>query len=532
MEFLKTIKPFWFYTFISLFILGPLLAPGYLFLLDMTWAPRLPWPTEVTSSFLVRAGLSLLSIVVPSDLLQKILLWLILMLMGWGMHRLLVKHQPKLQSWSVYFAALVYTINPFTYTRFMEGHWNVLFGYALLPWLTNVWFSFLKQPRIKPAARVSIIVLSISIVSLHTIYMAALIMLVTSIFYWWHHQQLKSDLKRFLGLSFLILGTVLVLSSYWLIPYIKGQSQQAVLVQSFDERHVLSFRTATDQTFGTTMNVLALYGYWGDREDRYVLPKAINPLWPGLGLGLLGLVGYGFIVCLKRSSWLAWSLAVIGMVALVLAIGVAHSWTAPISRWLLEHAPFFNGYREPQKFVGLLVLVYAYLGALGADSIVTKIQSKHSGIYSYIVAGLLLSPWLYTPTMLGGMAGQLQARHYPNEWYIAESIFSQDSSSYKVLFLPWHQYLHFNFAGRVISNPAKDFFSVPVVQSDQPEIGLIQGDSEKQDPGQLVKQKEIKYVILAKEADWESYTFLNHSNDFEVILNTDSLVLYRNLKSE
>jgi hypothetical protein len=44
-------------------------------------------------------------------------------------------------------------------------------------------------------------------------------------------------------------------------------------------------------------------------------------------------------------------------VSLILGIGIASPVTAPIIGLAYEYLPLFSGYREPQKWIGLLMLV-------------------------------------------------------------------------------------------------------------------------------------------------------------------------------
>ena len=61
----------------------------------------------------------------------------------------LILHSPFL------FAGIFYMINPFTYDRLMAGQYNVLFGYALLPWFAGALLKFLREPDWKKSFALS-----------------------------------------------------------------------------------------------------------------------------------------------------------------------------------------------------------------------------------------------------------------------------------------------------------------------------------------------------------------------------------------
>ncbi|HEU4715320.1 MAG TPA: hypothetical protein VFS14_00635, partial [Candidatus Saccharimonadales bacterium] len=109
----------------------------------------------------------------------------------------------------------------------------------------------------------------------------------------------------------------------------------------------------------------------------------------------------------------------------------------------------------------------------------------------------------------------------------------------RVLFLPWHQYMAFGFSERIIATPAEKFFSVPVVASDDPEFGAITPtvpNSEKQAIGKALKHPEtltatlakyrINYVLLARDDDSDSYSYLDTQPGVRQISANDSLILY------
>ena len=100
----------------------------------------------------------------------------------------------------------------------------------------------------------------------------------------------------------------------------------------------------------------------------------------------------------------------------------------------------------------------------------------------------------------------------------------------QVLFLPWHLYLAFPFTdGRVIANPAPTSFRRSVISGDNVEAVGIQTTSASprsaflerlfaqgprtHDFGSLVAPLGVKYVVLAKTADWRSYSWVSAQPD-------------------
>ena len=132
-------RPVLVYCLLALAVMLPLLLPGFILTLDMSFTPELRMPEYMSSSYLFHTALHYLNVILPADIIQKILLFSILLLSGLGMH-FLVRHIQDAKDkggefalWGAHVAGAVYMINPFTYSRFMTGQYAVLLGYALLP---------------------------------------------------------------------------------------------------------------------------------------------------------------------------------------------------------------------------------------------------------------------------------------------------------------------------------------------------------------------------------------------------------------
>lgn len=74
---------------LAMIILGPLLLPGYILSLDMLWTPKMPTPDWSLPNAPLVASLWLLGLIVPSMVLQKVVLLAIFWLTGFGMYRLM-----------------------------------------------------------------------------------------------------------------------------------------------------------------------------------------------------------------------------------------------------------------------------------------------------------------------------------------------------------------------------------------------------------------------------------------------------------
>jgi hypothetical protein len=178
---------------------------------------------------------------------------------------------------------------------------------------------------------------------------------------------------------------------------------------------------------------------------------------------------------------------------------------------------------------------------LGADWLLTRAKRLHFNT-DWLPGLLLAIPLLYTPTMLWGAGGQLHAVDYPVDWYALDHRLEAEPHGSKVLFLPWHQYMNFPFAGRDIANPAPLFFGPRMVAGDNAEIGLIQSqstnpqskfieqqilDPSRTDVASKLKSHGFEYIVLSKTADYKDYGWINSQIGLRLVSNTPTLRVYK-----
>lgn len=537
----KNWKPIVAYNLVALLILWPLLGSGFILTLDMIFTPKIAMPDTITNSYVLYAGLHLLNIIIPSDIIQKFILFAILVLSGLGMHRLMRSLQPPdtpavAATWAAYASGLLYTINPFTYSRFMAGQYFVLLGYACLPFFVVALLRFLREPSLKKGIVIAAWTTVISIVSIHTLGLAFVVAIIALSQTIWHYRANTQQLKR-LAKYGIIIGLIFVIaSSYWLLPLIQGSGTTAASIATFRDSDQSAFATGGDGVAGKLIHVVRLQGFWGERNNLFLLPQDELGIWGLAAIMMWILVIYGAVTAWrqKRATGILFTSCIV--IAALLAAGVG-------TTWLASHIPFFAGYREPQKFVALVALGYAVFVGFAIPKLLAMVHFKIGRLG--VGVGLLLVLVGFTPVMFGGFDGQLTPRQYPADWYAVNERLNQDNSSYNVLALPWHLYMRYQFAGRLIANPEASFFDKPLIVSDNPEFGNVEPDvanTQKQllttsilpqapksnTIGQQLAPLNIKYVLLAKDSDYQTYSYLDHQTDLQLVTETTTLKLYRN----
>lgn len=523
---MKNWKIWLLYGGVALAIMLPLLAPGFILTLDMVFTPELRMPETVTASWPFHTLLHIINLVIPSEIIQKILLLAILVLAGMGMHRLVRLLQPKEEGWGIYFASIFFMINPFVYSRFMAGQYAVLFGYALLPWFTRLLLQFMHRPELKSALKLGGLATIIGIVSIHTLMAVTLLTLAALSVVIWRYRNKLAVFAKFGAIG---LGLFVLVSSFWLVPLALGKGATAETIGTFTAADSAAFETRGGNPFVRVAHTLRLQGFWAEDRGQFLLPQETMIFWGLLALGVIALAGYGAVILWRKSKPLAVFFGLSGLLAILFAAGIL---------------PSPPGFREPHKIVAVLALSYAAFAAFGADSLLQWLREKTETAFIIGAVALLIAPFLFMRVMFWGFNGQLTPRQYPAEWISLNEHFAREQTSGSVLFLPWHQYMSFDFSGRIIANPAPKFFAVDVVASSDPELGgAVSGQANPRETtiknilreaktnknlAEQLSSQNIQYILLAKEVDYQEYSFVTEQPNIEIVTENDRLILYKN----
>lgn len=68
------------------------------------------------------------------------------------------------------------------------------------------------------------------------------------------------------------------------------------------------------------------------------------------------MVVYGIWHLYKKSRKYAYLTVILAVISLIFAIGIASPLTSGLALWMAQYIPMWQGYREPQKWIGLLMI--------------------------------------------------------------------------------------------------------------------------------------------------------------------------------
>lgn len=528
----------WFVV-LALLVAGPLLGPGHLLMLDFPSGPQFPrvsfLPLPSSGDVGNAIPLATLHAALRSThtlLAEKLFLLAPVLIGGAGAARL-VRRRIGLGALPAAYAGTLFAVNPFVYDRYTAGQLYILLAYALLPWAFAALIEMLSRSDGRTVTSVALWLLVLAAVDLHIAGMFAMLVAIGA---------LVAHRRRDIVAGVCALGVFALGSAYWLLPAAFtppgpriGVADLAVYSSRLDGPAVLA-------------NLLGLHGFWRDEfpgatQRIPLLALLLVPILVSAAAGARRLLSSE-----RERRWTA-TLAIGSAAALFLAAGTSFPPTAGVFRWLFEHVPFLGLYREPQKFVAILALAFAVLGAAGLGRALEGSEQRRGstpvwGVRPAIGGLMIVAALAYTYPIFWGLWGQVSLSRYPDGWAMSERVMNQEGPG-RLLVVPWNLYGVWGFTqGRIVANPAPSFFDRDVLVAD--EAGFSEVPPQSRDPfsiyigsmlqhrdevrafGHLVAPLDVRYIALVRAIDWRQYSFLEQQEDLTPIFQGRDIMLFEN----
>jgi len=312
---------------LALVVTGPLLTRGFVLAYDMVFVPhptisRVLLGISPTPPRSVPTGLAVavLSRVLTGQLVQKLALFGIFALAAYGAATLV----PARHIAARLAAGILYAWNPLLFERLLLGHWALLLGYALLPWVVRAALA-VRRREAQAAWRLVLALAAAAVASPYAGVIGGALAAAVIFAPPWERRKLIQD-------AAVALGATLVVNMPWLVPgllHAEGAGRPG-LAQFL-------FRARSDSPLGTLGSLLSLGGLW--RSDLSP-PGRTTVAWiPAfLLIVVLGLIGWRGL----KSSWPAgalWGLLGVSAVGIVLAWAPSISPLDRVVLWLSRNLP-------------------------------------------------------------------------------------------------------------------------------------------------------------------------------------------------
>ncbi|WCN81363.1 hypothetical protein [Micromonospora sp. LH3U1] len=498
---------------VTVLVLAPLAAPGYVLLYDMVFVPRQPltWDLVAPAQSLPRAVpmdalVSLVTQLVPGWLVQRLVLGGAVLLAAVGAGRLVPTDRRAVRL----LAAVAYAWTPYLAERLLIGQWGLLLAYAALPWLVRAALD-LRAGRDGALARVVLAAAPAAITPTGGLIAFGTVLLLVSD---------RAHPRR----SALALAGVGMLNAPWVI---------AALVTgaggSSDPAGVAAFVARSENWAGPLVALAGTGGIWSAQATP---ASRAAPLVPLATLVLLILAGVGVGLLRRRlppgAAVRLGALAGIG--CLLAAFGVLPGGDAAL-RWAVVHLPGAGLLRDGQKFLAPYALLLVVCAALGAERLVARVDREVAGV---VLVGLLLLPVAVMPDLAFGGAGRLRPVSYPADWQaVAEWVAGEPG---EILALPLSAYRAYSWnPGRVVLDPAPRYLPGTVLTDDTLLVGdvAVAGENPRLREvrrvlaeGRPVSATGVRWVVVQHQLPSEVDPAI--LRDLQVVHEGPFLTLYRN----
>lgn len=428
---------------LALLLLGGGLGRGYVLTYDMVWVPDLALgvdalglgtalPRAVPSDAVV----AVLDELVPGMLLQKLVLLGLVVGAGSGAAALCGR---GLVARLV--ATTVFVWNPFVVERLGIGHWPVLVGYAVLPWVLLAAVTW-RRDGVLPA-RLPLLVLLGSLSATTGLATAVALCAAAG----------QRSRRRWVSLGLLVAAA----NAPWVVSgllHVGSATSSAVGADVFapSSREGLLHAPLQFLTLGGVWNVEAVPA---TRTGALaVVLTVVLVLLAALGLRR----GWSQVPSLvRRPLVLCW---VVGM-----AVVVA-TWALPdATGWLAGNVPGGGLLRDGSRLLALAAPLTAVLAGRGADAVVQMFPDASSR--TMVALGCVLAPVALMPDAAFGLSGRLDAVEYPASYeHLVRALPSLPEGD--VVLLPFQSYRAPSWNdGRPVLAPLGRYLGRRVVIEDQ-----------------------------------------------------------------
>ncbi len=425
---------------LALFVLGPVLAPGFVLSYDMVWVPHLEmlradvWglgsgvPRAVPSDAVV----AVLGLVLPQQFVQKALLLTALIVAGRG-GAALARDLGTPARWA---AATLMVWNPFVAERLGLGHWPLLLAYGATPWLVLA----VRDRRIARAT----LLLAVTALTPVSGVMGVVIALVVG---------RSRDAWRWA-----LLG--LAVNAPWIVA---AMSSPAGLGSDPAGVEVFTVRGA-----GSTpawLELTALGGVW---NGDVVPPSRETVVATVLTVLFLAVVVAGLVQGWRRDRREVGPLVVMWVVGC--AVALAGVLVPGLLEQLVDHVPGAGLVRDGSRWVVLMVPATVVGFARFVAMVAANPRHATAG---WLVA--LAMPIALVPDLGWGLAGRLDAVHYPPEWAEVSTVLSAQDGPGDLLSLPFSAFRAPSWnQDRPVLDPAGRYFDRVTVTNDTLQVGDVE----------------------------------------------------------
>ena len=410
---------------LTLFILAPLLRPGYLLLRDAVSTPRSylsdaalglgeAAPRAVPQDFAV----ALASRLLDGGIVVKALLIAGLWLAGYGAARLVAAALPDAGLPGQLVATTVAIWNPYVAERLLQGHWSLLVGYGCLPWVAAAMLRlrcgagglfglvcFLALAGLTPTGLLLAVVVALVCVAAPG----------------------DGPPRWWCALTAVAITATAALP--WLMAVVVGHGPGRG-----ESAGVMAFAARAEPGLGTLGSLAGLGGIW----NADAVPGSRTTFFAFAATAvLLGVVALGWSAVREVAA--VRPLLVLAVTAVLVIAVLATGPGLALLRWAVDVAPGVGMLRDGQKWVALAMPGYTLAAAGAVVGLRDRLPPARAALVCCVALIVVL------PDLAWGGAGRIRPVHYPPGWAAVAAKLNADPRPVAVL--PADTMRHFAWAG-------------------------------------------------------------------------------------
>jgi len=146
------------------------------------------------------------------------------------------------------------------------------------------------------------------------------------------------------------------LFKHWLGPVLFYEKTR---LSTITDLNIIFYAPLTDIA-SALYSTASMHGFW---RGGIIYAKDIIPFTQYFFIIIFIFAVHGFFSYYNdpKVGYIVKALGVTAIISLLLGTGICGP-ASSVFQWMFQNVPLFNGMRDSQKFIALLVLAYAYLG--------------------------------------------------------------------------------------------------------------------------------------------------------------------------
>ena len=441
----------WVVVLAAVLALPLVIHPGHGLAHDLMFTPRQPLTPDALGlgsslprAVPVDAVVALLCRVVDGAVVYRVAVLGVLLLAGWGAHRLMGERSLPAR-WCV---ATFAVWNPFVVERLGLGQWSFLASYAAAWWLVPAVVRYRSaDPGTGDGRDLAAVVGWTALASL-----TPTGGLIACLLVGWPR---GAHPDRRWGWS---TGAAVLLQLPWLLPSLLTTASALTSPDS-----VAAFSARSERPGGAFASLLGLGGIW----SRDVVPASRGGV---LGFATTGLVLLVLAAGVRRLPWGSRALVPLGALGLLLAVASSTPSGDDVVSLLVGEVPGAGLLRDAQKWLlPFVLLVGACLGVV-VDGLTGWVGRRAPELTGVLGIAAVLGPVVLLLDAPSVTWRVLQPVTYPADFHrVAAAV---EAGAGDLVTLPWQSYRRFAWGTDVTAaDPATRLFDVPVVVDDRLVVG-------------------------------------------------------------